>query len=73
MIYFDNSATTKPHDEVLHTFLEVNENYYANPASIHAFGVEANELLEVARNQIATYSIQNREHVIIYCRWNRIK
>ena len=60
MIYFDNSATTKPHDEVLQTFVEVNKNYYANPASIHAFGVEVNELLEAARNQIATYSKQSR-------------
>lgn len=53
MIYFDNSATTKPYDEVLHTFVKVNENYYANPASIHSFGVEVNQLLDAARSQIA--------------------
>lgn len=53
MIYFDNSATTKPYEEVLHTFVKVNENYYANPASIHSFGVEVNELLDAARSQIA--------------------
>lgn len=52
-IYLDNSATTKPYDEVLHTFIEVNKHYYANPASIHAFGVEVNELLNAARSQIA--------------------
>ena len=39
MIYRDNSATTKPHKEVLDTFVQVNELYYANPASIHEAGV----------------------------------
>ncbi|MFJ7950318.1 cysteine desulfurase family protein [Lysinibacillus sp. NPDC096418] len=53
MIYLDNSATTKPHKEVMQTFLAVNEQYYANPASIHAMGVESHELLMRAREQIA--------------------
>ncbi|ATP41454.1 aminotransferase [Solibacillus sp. R5-41] len=53
MIYLDNSATTKPHKEVLATFMQVNELYYANPASIHNAGVEANSLLAKAREQIA--------------------
>lgn len=53
MIYLDNSATTKPHNEVTQTFLAVNEQYYANPASIHAMGVESNELLMRAREQVA--------------------
>ena len=53
MIYLDNSATTKPHKEVMQTFMAVNEQYYANPASIHAMGVESNELLMRAREQVA--------------------
>lgn len=53
MIYLDNSATTKPLKVVLDTFLQVNELYYANPASIHAAGVDANTLLARARQQIA--------------------
>lgn len=64
MIYFDNSATTQPYEEVLQTFVEVNKNYYANPASIHAFGVEVNELLEAARNQIATILKTKPEHIL---------
>jgi cysteine desulfurase len=59
MIYLDNSATTKPHESVLQTFLQVNEHYYANPASIHKAGVEANDLLTRAREQVA--SILNTE------------
>ncbi|MEK4230337.1 cysteine desulfurase family protein [Solibacillus sp. FSL H8-0538] len=53
MIYLDNSATTKPHKDVLTTFIQVNEMYYANPSSIHQAGVEANILLTRARTQIA--------------------
>ena len=59
MIYLDNSATTKPHESVLQTFLQVNERYFANPASIHKAGVEANDLLSRAREQVA--SILNTE------------
>lgn len=53
MIYLDNAATTKPHKEVLDTFVQVNELYYANPASIHEAGVTANQLLTRAREQVA--------------------
>ena len=53
MIYLDNSATTKPYKEVLETFVEVNNNYYGNPASINKFGKTANKLLNAARSQVA--------------------
>lgn len=52
-IYLDNSATTKPLKEVMQAFMTVNEQYYANPASIHAMGVESNDLLMRAREQVA--------------------
>lgn len=53
MIYLDNSATTKAHKEIVDTFVAVNEQYWANPASIHEFGHRTNELLQSARNQVA--------------------
>ena len=53
MIYLDNCATTKPYKEVLETFVEVNENYYGNPASINKFGKTTNKLLDAARKQVA--------------------
>ncbi|TQR09670.1 cysteine desulfurase family protein [Psychrobacillus soli] len=53
MIYFDNSATTKVHPEVMKTFVAVNEKFWANPASIHEFGHQTNELLQSAREQVA--------------------
>ena len=53
MIYLDNCATTKPYKEVLETFVEVNDNYYGNPASINKFGKTNNKLLDAARKQVA--------------------
>lgn len=64
MIYLDNSATTKPHEAVLKTFLQVNELYYANPASIHKAGGEANELLTRAREQVAAILKTDERNVI---------
>lgn len=64
MIYLDNSATTKPHKEVLATFMQVNELYFANPSSIHQAGVEANALLTKAREQMATILNTEANHVL---------
>lgn len=52
MIYFDNSATTEPKEEVLASFLEVNKRFFANPASLHSAGRQADTLLEKTREQI---------------------
>ncbi|MBC1670198.1 cysteine desulfurase [Listeria welshimeri] len=54
MIYFDNSATTKPNDAVLETYTKVASNYFANPSSLHRFGAKSKELLDTSRKQIAT-------------------
>lgn len=52
MIYFDHSATTKTDERVLDTFTEASLKYYANPASLHKAGKEAEKLLETARKQL---------------------
>lgn len=52
MIYYDNSATTEPSEEVLTSFVEVNKRFYANPASLHVAGRQAEALLEKSREQI---------------------
>ena len=54
MIYLDNSATTCPLPEVLATYQTVSTRYFANPSSAHGLGVEAQQLLRQARQQIAT-------------------
>ena len=54
MIYLDNCATTKPYKEVLDAFVEVNNLYFGNPASINKFGKTTNKLLSAARAQVAS-------------------
>ena len=54
MIYLDNCATTKPYKEVLDTFVEVNNSYFGNAASINKFGKTTNKLLSAARGQVAS-------------------
>jgi cysteine desulfurase len=53
MIYYDNSATTKPYREVLDSFLTVSSEYFGNPSSLHGLGVTAEKLLTQARTQVA--------------------
>jgi cysteine desulfurase len=53
MIYFDNSATTKPYAEVLDSFIKVSNEYYGNPSSLHGLGGQSEQLLTQARAQIA--------------------
>lgn len=52
MIYFDNSATTQPDESVLESFIAANLKYYANPASIHVMGREAEVLLNHSKKQV---------------------
>ncbi len=52
-IYLDNSATTKPYDEVIQYIYDVSKNYYGNPSSLHTKGIEAENLVKKARRQLA--------------------
>ena len=53
MIYFDNSATTKPYPEALATYTEVVTRIWGNPSSLHNLGNQATRILEASRKQIA--------------------
>ncbi len=53
-VYLDNAATTPLDKEVLKTMVNVMENHYGNPSSIHAHGREVRTLVEKARKTIAT-------------------
>ena len=53
MIYFDNSATTKPYPEALATYTEVATRIWGNPSSLHDLGSQATRILEASRKQIA--------------------
>ena len=62
VIYFDNAATTLVKPEILKTYNEVINTYFANPSSIHAEGQKANRLLDKAREQILNcFNLKNHE------------
>lgn len=53
IVYLDNSATTKVRDEVLKEIIDVNENYYGNPSSLHRLGLMIEKKVEEARKSAA--------------------
>ena len=53
MIYFDNSATTKPYPEALETYMQVSSKILGNPSSLHRLGDQATRILDASRQQIA--------------------
>ncbi|MDG5787012.1 cysteine desulfurase family protein [Evansella sp. AB-P1] len=55
MIYFDNSATTKPYKEVVETYIKTASEYFGNPSSLHPLGKASERLLNQARELGATY------------------
>ena len=65
MIYLDNAATTKPKKEIIDAFLAIENQYYANPSSIHSFGMKTNSYLEKARNVILN-SFRLNNHQVIF-------
>lgn len=65
MIYLDYSATTPVNKEVLESFNKVCLNYIGNPNSLHKLGVEANNIINDATNQIAKL-LNVKSNEIIY-------
>lgn len=52
-VYLDNSATTRPYDDVTDYMSLINKDMYGNPSSLHTKGVEAEKLVKKAREAIA--------------------
>lgn len=53
LIYFDNSATAIPNPAASEAFVKASM-MYANPSSLHAFGLETRKMLEKARADVAS-------------------
>lgn len=51
-IYLDNSATTKPLEEVTDQMVKVLKDVYGNPSSLHTKGIESEFILKKSRNVI---------------------
>lgn len=54
-VYLDNAATTPLDKEVMAAMIQVMEEGYGNPSSIHAFGREARSRVERARKNVAKH------------------
>jgi cysteine desulfurase len=52
-VYLDNAATTRVDDDIAAVALEVMTGQYGNPSSLHAKGLEAQKLLDSAREKTA--------------------
>lgn len=52
-VYFDNSATTKPFDEVVEVVGDIMKNYYGNPSSAHSLGLKAEDKLKSSKRTFA--------------------
>jgi len=52
-IYLDNAATSKMRPEVLEAMMPYLTEDYANPSSIHDFGIHCSKVCEEARKKVA--------------------
>ena len=54
VVYFDNSATTKPYKEVVEAVANGMTEYYGNPSSLHKMGIKSEKRLNEAREYLAS-------------------
>ena len=64
MVYLDYSATTPVNEEVLDSFVKSSLNYPGNPNSLHKLGIDANNLINDATEQIASLLNINTKEII---------
>lgn len=63
-VYLDHNASTPVHREVVEAMLPYFGERFGNPSSVHAFGREAREGLDTAREQIATFLGRGKEEIV---------
>lgn len=63
MIYLDNAATTQVYPSAAEAAFRAMTTLYANPASLHHFGIEAEKVLEQSRAIIAAAAGVKKEEL----------
>lgn len=63
-IYLDHAATSPVHPEVIQVLTETMQNHYGNPSSIHYFGRDARQVVDLAREFIAKSIHANFDEII---------
>ena len=62
--YLDNSATTKPYDEVIEVMAFVMKNLYGNPSSAHSLGLVAEQKLNESRELLSKTINASKDEII---------
>src|SRR6266704_1354312 len=63
-VYLDHNASTPVHPEVLAEMLPYFAEVYGNPSSIHAFGREAREGMDLARERVANFLKVSSQEIV---------
>jgi len=63
-VYLDHNASTPVHPEVLAEMLPYFSDVYGNPSSIHGFGREAREGMDVARERVAGFLKVSSQEIV---------
>jgi cysteine desulfurase len=63
-VYMDNSATTRPYNEVINEMVNVMKNYYGNPSSAYKLGLEAEKKCNEARNIVAKTISASKDEIL---------
>jgi cysteine desulfurase len=64
LVYLDHNASTPVHPEVLEAMLPYFSERFGNASSVHGFGREAREGLDVAREQIARFLRVSKDEIV---------
>ena len=54
-VYLDNAATTCPDDRLLDVMLPYFNREFGNSSSLHSYGVEAKNILDLSREQLSSF------------------
>ena len=63
--YLDNSATTRPYDEVIEAMAEAMKNRFGNPSALHKMGVEAENDIKACK-KVLLKSLGNPEGDVLF-------
>jgi cysteine desulfurase len=63
-VYLDHNASTPVHPEVVAAMVPYFSESFGNPSSVHAFGREAREGLDTAREQLARFLGARPEEIV---------
>ena len=63
-IYLDHNATTPVHPDVKAAMLPYYEKFFGNASSVHSYGSEAREAIDVAREQVSALIGANPTEIV---------